>query len=147
MIYMATSVVGQGRITVLQFGPCWCRTRSEPDVAFDLIRHRTTWTTPGLDTHLIVVTERVIAGARSTVARVAEATPEPRLVIATSICPAAVEFWEDLAGGWMPVEEVIPVDTTVDACISAFPEELLATALGSLGGRRAGPASMAVAAP
>lgn len=85
-----------------------------------------------LDANLVIVSERVLAGSGLVCEQVLESVPEPRLVIATATCPSAKAFWEEAPISWVPVSEVLPVDLTVDSCVSGQPEALLGVVLSYL---------------
>ena len=85
-----------------------------------------------LDANLVVVSERVLSGSGQVCEQVFESVLEPRLVIATATCPSARAFWDDAPLSWIPVEDVLPVDLTVDSCVSGEPEALLGVVLSYL---------------
>lgn len=122
----------RSRIWVVQYGPCWCRAEPPVGGSFDFVRFRTAEVEPDpLDRDILVVSARVIVGSERTLRQVHGRIPDPKLVVATGHCPATRPFWEALAGGWTPVEELIPVDLVVGECFSGKPETLLAAVLGS----------------
>lgn len=82
-----------------------------------------------LDANLVIVSERVLSGSGPVCEQVLESVPEPRLVIATATCPSARAFWDEAPLSWIPVEEVLPVDLTVESCVSGEPEALLGVVL------------------
>lgn len=85
-----------------------------------------------LDANLVIVSERVVSGSRQVCEQVLESVPEPRLVIATATCPAAKAFWAEAPLSWIPAGDVLPVDLTVDSCVSGEPEALLGVVLAYL---------------
>lgn len=122
---------GEKQVWTLLHGPCWCRGAPDASASFDLSRYRTD-DLGAFDRHLIVVSQRVVDGSLSTVRRLCAETPDPKLIISVATCPAADPFWDQMAGGWTPVTELIPVDIAVDACIAGHPEALLAAVLRHL---------------
>jgi len=118
------------RIWILQYGPCWCRTVPTDTSSFDFVRLRRTVTDLGaLEENLLIVSDRVIDGSARVFRQVYQGVPEPKLVISAAACPSASRFWDELPNGWSPVEDVLSVDIEVEACISGYPEELMATVL------------------
>lgn len=116
-------------IRVVQHGPCWCRTAAGPG-SFDFIRSRTSELSPGaFDRNLLIVSHRLIAGAERSVRSTYDALPDPKLVISAGHCRGTAEFWDELPGGWIPADELIPVDIQVGDCLSGRPEALLAAVL------------------
>lgn len=102
-------------VTLLQV-PCWCQGISAELSSFGLSRHRS------IDLgesgrHIVVVSNRVMNGAVPTLRRLYAETPDPKLVVAVASCPEA-EGWEDLKGGWTPIEEILDVDIAVEECAS-----------------------------
>jgi Ni,Fe-hydrogenase III small subunit len=115
------------RIWKLQYGPCWHGAIPSETDSFDFVRMRTTQAgLGGLDENILIVSERVIDGARQVYLQVHSDVPEPKLVVATAACPVAQRFWDDLPVGWTPVDEVLPVDIHVEECINGNPESLMA---------------------
>lgn len=126
-------------IHVVQHGPCWCRMGAAGTGSFDFIRSRTAELIPGaFDRSLLIVSRRLIAGAERSVRSLYESVPEPTLVISGGPCPATTEFWDELPGGWIPADDLIPVDIDVGECLSGRPEALVAALLNwSAAGRDA----------
>lgn len=117
-------------IRVVQHGPCWCRTGAAETGSFDFIRSRTAELSPGaFDRNLLIVSHRLIAGAERSVRSTYDALPDPKLVISGGVCRGTTEFWDELPGGWIPADELIPVDIRVGDCLSGRPEALLAAVL------------------
>lgn len=115
------------RIWKLQYGPCWCGAIPSKTDSFDFVRLRTSPAEfGGLDENILIVSDRVIDGARQIYLQVFSDVPEPRLVVATAACPVAKGFWDDLPVGWTPIDEVLPVDIHVEECINGNPESLMA---------------------
>ncbi len=118
------------RIWRLQFGPCWCRSFPTDETSFDFVRMRTTAAELGpLEDNLLIVSDRVVAGAARMYRQIHAEVPDPKLVISVATCPSATRFWDDLPGGWSPASDVIPLDLHVDDCITGNPESLLASVL------------------
>lgn len=121
------------RIWRLQYGPCWCHSPPHESSSFDYVRLRRTSADFGaMSENLFVVSERVIDGSASLYRQVYSTVPDPKLVVATGTCPTSSQFWEDLPNGWIPVEEVLPVDVRVEECVSGKPEALVAALLSHL---------------
>ncbi|MFP3881437.1 MAG: hypothetical protein ACLFRT_00930 [Actinomycetota bacterium] len=119
------------RIWLLQYGPCWCRTPRTETSSFDYVRLRTKKADLGrLEENLLIVSERVIDGTAKVYRQVYDDVPDPKLVISAAACPTADRFWDGLPNGWVPVDEILPIDIHVDACISGEPESLAAAVLG-----------------
>ncbi len=116
------------RIWTLVHGPCWCRGTPGDTSSFDLSRYRAV-DLGEFDRDIVLVSDRIIDGSIPTLRRLYAETPDPKLVIAVGTCPAAETFWEHLKGRWTPVSEVIPIDLTVNECVSARPESLVAAIL------------------
>ncbi len=118
------------RIWRLQFGPCWCHSAPSQASAFDYVRLRRTSADLGpLRENLLIVSERVIEGSARMYREVHSSVPDPKLVISAGTCPTAHQFWDDLPGGWAPVDEILPVDIRVAGCVSGNPEALVAALL------------------
>lgn len=118
------------RIQVIQHGPCWCRAGSGAVGSFDFIRSRgADLAANAFDRNVLLVSDRVIAGNERSLVRAHRHLPDPKLVVAVGHCPATEAFWAELPGGWVPAEEVIPVDLHVAECVSGHPEALLAAVL------------------
>lgn len=129
---MSLTIAPSPVITVLQAGPCWCRRGDGAEGSFDLMRYRLSDPVPGLSRNLLIVTDRIVTGSRASVMHTYQSIPDPKLVVATSACPAARQFWEELSGGWTPLEEAIRADAHVASCISGRPEALLAAVIEAL---------------
>lgn len=126
------------RIWRLQYGPCWCRGMPGEEGSFDFVRSTTTQLGVGdLDFNLLLLSDRVIDGSRPIFLQVDDLVPNPRLVVATSSCPAAQRFWDELPVAWSPVDEVVPVDHWVEECINGRPEALLVAVLAMIRQREA----------
>lgn len=126
------------RIWRLQYGPCWCLSVPVDTSSFDYVRMRRTAADLGsLDENLLIVSERVIDGTGKVYRRVYSEVPDPKIVIAAGTCPTAHRFWDELPNGWVPVQEVLPIDIHVDECITRSPETLLAAVLGYVMSRQA----------
>lgn len=118
------------RIQVIQHGPCWCRAGSGTVGSFDFIRSRgADLTADAFDRNLLLVSDRVIAGTERSLVQAHRRLPDPKLVVAVGHCPATDAFWDELPGGWVKAEEVIPVELHVAECASGRPEALLAAVL------------------
>lgn len=125
----ATDPVGH-RIRVIQYGPCWCRAGSGAVGSFDFIRSREAdLAADAFDRNLLLVSDRVIGGSERSLVGAHRRLPDPKLVVAVGHCPATEVFWEELPGGWVPTEKLIPVDLHVAGCVSGNPEALLAAVL------------------
>lgn len=121
-------------VSVLQYGPCWCRGRPGESGTFDLYRHRSVrMDLSPLSSHLLIVSDRVLNGAEATCLQVYAALPDPKCVISTAPCPAAGSFWNDAPPSWVPVGELIPVDASIEECLSGRPEALIGAVLSLLG--------------
>lgn len=119
------------RIWKLQYGPCWHGAIPSETGSFDFVRLRTTEAElGGLDENILIVSERVIDGARQVYLQVYSDVPEPKLVVATAACPVAQRFWDDLPVGWTSVDEILPIDIHVEECINGNPESLMAAVIG-----------------
>lgn len=131
-------ITGPGvSIWLLHYGPCWCRSRPGHSGSFDYVRMRRTVAEVGsLEENLLIVSDRVIDGTGQTYRQVFHEVPDPKLAVSAATCPFAQQFWEELPNGWRPVEEILPIDIHVDACINGEPEVLLATVLGHVLARR-----------
>ena len=120
-------------VATLQYGPCWCRGVPGDTGSFDFIRHRRVELDLGpFGSNIMIVSDRVLSGSGTVVRDVFDSVPDPKIVIAAAVCPSARQFWERAPVTWSPVDEVLPVDATVDACISGEPEVLLGTVLSRL---------------
>lgn len=121
---------GSTTVSVLQYGPCWCRGKPGDSGTFDLFRHRTVDMDLGpLTTNVLIVSERVVNGAEAMCRETYEALPDPKIVIATPPCPSAGKFWDSAPLAWMPVRELLPIELNLNACISGQPEALLGAVL------------------
>lgn len=126
------------RIWRLQYGPCWCMSVPVETSSFDYVRMaRTAADLGSLDENLLIVSERVIDGTSQIYRRVHSEVPDPKIVISAGTCPMAHRFWSELPNGWVPVQEVLPIDVHVDECINRSPETLLAAVLGYVMSRQA----------
>ncbi len=121
------------RIWRLQFGPCRCSSGPTASSSFDYMRLRRTRGEFGtMRDNLLIVSERVIDGSAAMHRQVYSTVPDPKVVVATGTCPMSHDFWDDLPNGWIPVEEVLPVDIRVDDCVNGKPEALVAAILSHL---------------
>lgn len=125
------------RIWRLQYGPCWCNGAATESGAYDYVRMRRTAADFGtLDKNLLIVSERVIDGSGKVYRQVHSSVPSPKLVIAAGTCPTSHRFWDELPNGWVPVDEVLPIDIRVEQCVTGNPEALVAALLEHLFKRR-----------
>lgn len=117
-------------VSVLQYGPCWCRGRPGDSGTFDLFRHRTVEMDLGpLTSNVMIVSERVLNGAEAMCRETYQSLPDPKIVIATAPCPSARTFWNEAPLAWMPVRDLLPVELSLDDCVSGRPESLLGAVL------------------
>jgi Ni,Fe-hydrogenase III small subunit len=121
------------RIWRLQYGPCWCNAAANDSVAYDYVRMRRTAADFGsFDKNILIVSERVIDGTEGVYRQVHDSVPDPKLVISAGACPTSHRFWDDLPYGWVPVDQVIPIDIAVTQCVTGNPEALTAALVAHL---------------
>lgn len=125
---------GPATVSVLHYGPCWCRGKPGDSGSFDLFRQRTVHLDLGpLTTNVMIVSDRILSGAEAMCEQVYENLPQPAIVIATAPCPSARSFWDEAPLSWVPVRELLPVDVELDTCVSGEPESLLGAVLPLVG--------------
>lgn len=124
--------LANARIWSLLQGPCWCQGTPAESSSFGLSRHRSV-DLGEFDRHILVVSNRLMDGSLPTLRRLYAETPDPKLVVAAATCPATEEFWDDIQGGWTPIEEILDVDIAVEECIFGYPESLLAAVFDHVG--------------
>ncbi len=122
----AEALPGRPNVWLLQHGPCWCRGNPGESGSFDLIRFRSNRIDLGdVGLHFLVVSERVLEGSGPSCRQVYDSIPEPKVVIASGVCPGATRFWTEPLVASTPVSDLLPVDVTIPDCIFGRPEALL----------------------
>lgn len=126
-----------GRIWFFQFGPCWCRGTPGGKGSFDFLRLREAPSSlNGLETNILLLSDRILEGSRATLKSVYDRVPDPKLVISGGPCRAAEPFWQGVTTTPLSVDSVVPVDLRIEQCISGFPEALLSAVLNLMTSRQ-----------